>query len=110
MEAIRRDFDAGMSERAIEREPPARKKIPREPTAMNGLHAIIDAMIEANPGIGTAMIWQHLADYYGATVAYHPLRRYVVRRRADMLSLPGGSRSSFHPSPTGSAPAASRTV
>jgi hypothetical protein len=56
------------------------------------------------------MIWQHLADYYGATVAYHPLRRYVVRRRADMLSLPGGSRSSFHPSPTGSAPAASRTV
>lgn len=35
-------------------------------------------------------IWQHLADGHGATVAHHPLRHHVVRRRADMLSLPGG--------------------
>ncbi|HEX6448378.1 MAG TPA: hypothetical protein VF060_02845 [Trebonia sp.] len=60
--AIRRDFDpkcpSGQSNAS---EPPARKKIPRDPTAMNGLHAIIDAMIEANPGIGTATTWQHLA-------------------------------------------------
>jgi hypothetical protein len=62
---IRRDFDAGMSERAIERrhhvgrrtiikalnsaDPPARKKIHREPAALNGLHPHIDAMIDAAP-------------------------------------------------------------
>jgi transposase len=96
--AVRRDIDAGMSERAVERkhhvgrrtiikalssaEPPARKKTPREPTALNGLHARIDAMIEEDPGIGTAAIWQHLADDHGVTVAYPTLRTYIVRRRA----------------------------
>ena len=95
---IRRDFDAGMSERVIERthhvgrrtivkalgspEPPARKKIHREPTALNGLHDRIDAMTDADPGIGTAAIWQRLADDHGATVAYYTLRTYVVSRRA----------------------------
>jgi hypothetical protein len=94
---IRRDFDAGMSERAIERkhhvgrrtiikaldspDPPARKKIHREPAALNGLHAHIDAMIDEDPAIGTATIWQHLADDHGATVAYPTLRTYVTRRR-----------------------------
>jgi hypothetical protein len=96
--AIRRDFDAGISERAIERrhhvgrrtivkaldspEPPARRKIHREPAALKGLHDHIDAMIEADPGIGTAAIWQRLADDHGATVAYYTLRTYVVSRRA----------------------------
>jgi hypothetical protein len=95
---IRRDFDAGMSERAIERkhhvgrrtiikalesaDPPARKKIHREPAALKGLHDRIDAMIEANPVIATAAIWQRLADEHGSTVAYPTLRTYVTGRRA----------------------------
>jgi hypothetical protein len=95
---IRRDFDAGTSERAIERkhhvgrrtiikaldsaDPPARKKIHREPAALKGLHGRIDAMIEADPAIATATIWQRLADDHGATVAYPTLRTYVNSRRA----------------------------
>lgn len=95
--AVRRDIDAGRSERAVERkhhvgrrtiikalgsaEPPARKKIPREPTALNGLHASIDAMIEEDPGISTAVIWQRLADDHGVTVAYPTLRTYATHRR-----------------------------
>lgn len=96
--AIRRDFDAGMSERAIERQhhvsrrtiikaldspdPPARKKIHREPAALKGLHGRIDEMIEADPAVGTAAIWQRLADDHASTVAYYTLRTYVVSRRA----------------------------
>jgi hypothetical protein len=96
--AIRRDADNGMSERAIERkhhagrrtivkalasaDPPERKKIHREPAALNGLHGHIDAMIEADPKIATATIWQRLADEHGTTVAYYTLRTYVVSRRA----------------------------
>lgn len=95
--AVRRDIDAGMSERAVERkhhvgrrtiikaigsaDPPARKKIPREPTALDGLRARIDAMIEEDPGIGIAAIWQRLADDHDATVAYPTLRTYVTNRR-----------------------------
>lgn len=95
---IRRDFDAGLSERAIERrhhvgrrtivkaidsvKPPERKKIRREPTALKGLHDCINAMIEADPAIATAAIWQRLADDHGATVAYPTLRTYVISRRA----------------------------
>jgi hypothetical protein len=95
--AIRRDFDTGMSERAIElkhhvgrrtiikaldsADPPARKKIHREPTALSGLHDYINAMIEADPAIGTAMIWQRLADDHGVTVAYPTLRTYVISQR-----------------------------
>lgn len=98
--AIRRDADAGMSERAIERkhhvgrrttvkaldsaDPPARKKIHREPAALKGLHGRIDAMIEADPAIGTAAIWQRLADDHGVTVAYPTLRTYATSRRATM--------------------------
>jgi hypothetical protein len=95
---IRSDFDAGMSERAIERkhhvgrrtiikaldspDPPARKNIHREPTALNGLHDHVNAMIDADPLIGTATIWQRLADEHGTIVAYYTLRTYVVSRRA----------------------------
>jgi hypothetical protein len=87
---VRRDFDAGMSERAFEGERVAgTEKDPRKPTAMNGLHTIIDAMIEADSGIGTATIRQHLADDHGATVAY-PLRHYVVRRRGRHAVPAGG--------------------
>lgn len=97
---IRRDFDAGMSERAIKRkhhagrrtilkaldspEPPARKKIHREPAALKGLHGRIDAMIEADPAIATATICQRLADDHSVTVAYPTLRTYVTSRREAM--------------------------
>ena len=63
--AIRRDAETGMSQRAIKSrhhvgrrtivlalasaEPPERKKIHREPAALNGLHGHIDAMIEDRP-------------------------------------------------------------
>jgi hypothetical protein len=96
--AVRRDIDAGMSERAIERkhhvgrrtiikaldsaDPPARKRIHREPEALRGLHGHIDAMIGTDPAIATATIWQRLADDHGVTVAYPTLRTYVTSRRA----------------------------
>jgi hypothetical protein len=38
-------------------------------------------MIEADPAIGTATIWQRLADEHGTTVAYYTFRTYVVSRR-----------------------------
>jgi hypothetical protein len=37
---------------------PARKKIYRAPTALNGLRHHINAMIGADPQIATAAIWQ----------------------------------------------------
>ena len=96
--AIRRDADDGLSRRAIissrhvgrrtvalalaSAEPPERKKIHREPAALNGLHTHIDAMIDEDPAIGTAAIWQRLADDHGVTVAYYTLRTYVVSRQA----------------------------
>lgn len=95
--AIRHDADKGLSERAIERrhhvgrrtiikalasaDPPERKKIHREPTALDGLHDHIDAMLEADPEISTATIWQRRADDHGATVAYATLRTYVTAHR-----------------------------
>jgi hypothetical protein len=95
--AIRRDAEAGLTQRAImsrqragrrtialalaSEEPPERKKIHREPAALSGLHATIDTMIEENPAIGTAAIWQRLADDHGKTVAYYTLRTYVTSRR-----------------------------
>jgi hypothetical protein len=98
--AIRRDAGVGLSGRAIERkhhvgrrtiinalasaEPPARKVIHRQPAILNGLHLHIDAMIDADPTIGTATIWQRLADDHGTTVAYPTLRTYVTSRRAAM--------------------------
>lgn len=91
--AIRRDALDGMSERAIERkhhvsrrtivkalasaDPPERKKIHREPAALDGLHSHIDTMIEADPQVTIAAIWERLADEHQATVAYPTLRTYV---------------------------------
>jgi hypothetical protein len=69
-------------------DPPGRKKIHREPAALEGLHGRIDAMLEANPEIATAAIWQRLADEHGTTVAYSTLRAYVASRRAGQR-LPG---------------------
>jgi hypothetical protein len=96
--AIRRDAANGMSERAIERThhvgrrtivralasagPPERKKIHRDAAALSGLHRDIDAMIESDPKIATATIWQRLADEHGTTVAYPTLRTYVTSQRA----------------------------
>jgi hypothetical protein len=39
-------------------------------------------MIDADPAIATATIWQRLADDHGTTVAYPTLRTYVVGRRS----------------------------
>jgi hypothetical protein len=95
--AIRRDADSGMTQRTImsrhhtgrrtialalaSAEPPERKKIHREPAALNGLHSHIDAILETEPQIAVAAIWQHLADEHGASVAYPTLRTYVTSRR-----------------------------
>ena len=96
-----------MSERAIERthhvgrptiikalnsaDPPARKKIHREPAALKGLHDHIDAMIETDPTIATATIWQRLADDHGTTVAYPTLRTYVTSHRTATSRSPAGA-------------------
>jgi hypothetical protein len=95
--AIRRDAENGFTQREIisrhhvgrrtitlalaSAEPPERKKIHREPEALNGLHPHIDAMLAEDPAIRTAAIWQRLADDHGTTVAYPTLRTYVTRRR-----------------------------
>jgi len=102
--AIRRDAGNGMSGRAIERKhhagrrtiikalasagPPGRKKIHREPAALEGLHGHIDAMLQASPQITTAAIWERLAGQHSITVAYPTLRTYVTSRRAGQR-LPG---------------------
>lgn len=102
--AIRRDVGNGMSGRAIERkhhvgrrtvikalasaDPPERKKIHREPSALDGLHGCIDAMLVANPQITTAAIWQQLADEHGTTVAYPTLRTYVTARKPPNILTP----------------------
>jgi hypothetical protein len=96
--AIRHDAGNGISTRAIERRhhvgrrtivkalisasPPGRKKIHREPAALNGLHGHIDAMLEADPEITIAAIWERLADQHATTVAYPTLRTYVTSRHA----------------------------
>lgn len=95
--AIRRDATNGMSGRAIERkhhvgrrtivkaltsaDPPERKKLHREPAALEGLHPHIDAMIKAAPHITIAAIWERLADEHGTTVAYPTLRTYITSHR-----------------------------
>jgi transposase len=95
--AVRRDAANGYTQREIisrhhvgrrtitlalaSAEPPQRKKTHREPAALNGLHAIIDAMISEDPAIGTAAIWQRLADDHGRTVAYYTLRTYAISHR-----------------------------
>jgi hypothetical protein len=111
--AIRLDIDAGMPGQAVKRkhragrrtivkaiafaEPPLRKKFHRDPRALNGLHAHIDAMIKADPGASLAKIWQHLADDHGANVTYGFLWAYVKQRRAELLSPPNGPESMTRP-------------
>lgn len=41
----------------------------------------INAMIDANPQIATATIWQRLADEHGTIVAHYTLRTHVISRR-----------------------------
>jgi hypothetical protein len=41
----------------------------------------INAMIDADPQIATATIWQRLADEHGTIVAYYTLRTHVISRR-----------------------------
>lgn len=105
--AIRRDAGNGMSARAIERKhhagrrtivkalasatPPERKKISREPAALDGLHGHIDAMIAANPQVTIAAIWERLADEHGTTVAYPTLRAYVSNRHSPAPSATIGA-------------------
>ena len=48
---------------------PEHKKIHREPAALDGLHAHIDAMIGAEPDIAIPAIWERPADEHGTTVA-----------------------------------------
>jgi hypothetical protein len=42
-------------------------------------------MIETDPAIVTATIWQRLADDHGHTVAYPTLRTYVTKRRESAI-------------------------
>jgi hypothetical protein len=80
-------------------EPPERKKIPRKPTALSDVRALIDAMIDQNPAIRTTTIWKRLADDHETTVAYYTLRTYVVSRRATISPLPAGPESMAGPAP-----------
>jgi hypothetical protein len=38
-------------------------------------------MLETNPRIIVAAIWEHLADEHGANIAYPTLRTYVSSKR-----------------------------
>jgi hypothetical protein len=80
--------------------PSAHTKIHREPAALNGLHGHIDAMIDAAPAIGTATIWQRLADDHGVTVAYPTLRTYVTIQRA-ARNAPGKTNTATRHDPPG---------
>lgn len=68
--------------------PPPRKKIERQPTVLLGLREHIDAMLEANPGITAAAIWQRLHDEHDATPSYPAVRTYITTRRTTRLQPP----------------------
>lgn len=115
--AIRYDARLGMSIRALATKhhvsrrtvgkalqseiPPPRKKIERQPTVLLGLREHIDAMLEANPGITAAAIWQRLHDEHDATPSYPAVRTYITTRRT---TRPPTSRIIDEP-PTASATA-----
>jgi hypothetical protein len=61
--------------------PPPRKKIQRQPTVLYGLREHIDAMLEADPRITVAAIWQRLHDEHDATPSYPAVRAYITTRR-----------------------------
>lgn len=118
--AIRRDASNGMSARAIERNhhvgrrtivkaltsatPPERKKISREPAALDGLHSHIDAIIAANPQVTIAAIWERLADEHGVTVAYPTLRTYVATSRGQPRRLAARTTIPCRPARKGAGP------
>jgi hypothetical protein len=102
--AIRYDARLGMSIRALATKhhvsrrtvskalqseiPPPRKKIERQPTVLLGLREYIDAMLEANPGITAAAIWQRLHDEHDATPSYPAVRTYITTRRTTRPQTP----------------------
>ncbi|WP_328459548.1 hypothetical protein OHA21_27390 [Actinoplanes sp. NBC_00393] len=61
--------------------PPPRKKIERQPTVLLGLREYIDAMLQADPAITAATIWQRLHDEHDATPSYPAVRTYITTRR-----------------------------
>lgn len=102
--AIRYDARLGMSVRALATKhhvsrrtvgkalqseiPPPRKKIERQPTVLLGLREHIDAMLEANPAITAAAIWQRLHDEHDATPSYPAVRTYITTRRTTRPQTP----------------------
>ncbi|WP_157124893.1 TniQ family protein [Nocardia pseudovaccinii] len=96
--AIRRDYNAGMSRRAIERKhnvgwrtvaaalaspvPPPRKKYPnRGRPSLGGLADHVDTFLADHPAASVREIWEHLLDHHHAGVAYTAVNAYVVDRR-----------------------------
>jgi hypothetical protein len=67
---------------------PPRKKIERQPTVLLGLREHIDAMLEADPGITAAAIWQRLHDEHDATPSYPAVRTYITTRRTTRFPSP----------------------
>jgi len=102
--AIRDDARLGMSLRALatthhvsrrtigkalqSETPPPRKKIERQPSVLYGLREHIDAMLEADPRITAAAIWQRLHDEHDATPSYPAVRTYIVTRRTVRSQAP----------------------
>jgi hypothetical protein len=100
--AIRQDADAGMSDRAILRKhkvglrtvqkalaspiPPPRKGINRPTVALRGLQDRIDTMLDTNPAIQTADVWQQLVDNHGSTASYATVRDYIAAKRSRKFS------------------------
>lgn len=68
--------------------PPPRKKIERQPTVLFGLREHIDAMLDADPRITAAAIWQRLHDEHDATPSYPAVRTYIASRRTTRSQAP----------------------
>jgi hypothetical protein len=96
--AIRRDYNAGISRRAIQRKhkvgrrtvtaaltspvPPPRKKHPdRGRPSLGDLTTHIDAFLAAKPAASSREIWEHLLNDHHAAVSYGAVNSYVVDRR-----------------------------
>lgn len=62
-------------------EPPPRKKITREPYALNGLHDRINAILQAEPDIAAGHVWERLIDEHDTTVSYASVRGYINHHR-----------------------------